>query len=304
VDSVRSLLCDIWNAVEGLSPLITFLIGVLSALVASRIGEIWRDRRMRRATREAIAVELRMNIQLLDAHEQMLVDVVRGMGNQWPAVEPITVAIGHAADPEVGGLLTDSEQVYLALLATQLRVLWQKLLEGRKQIDSPPPGSQPRSPSEVATEILESGVLEITGRFLVGTFTHVLNEQGDFVLSASTEAAQRLQPLLKENKVIGSPVWRTSDLTRWPAGSQVAVAWKNDTGDAPLPSETIVLSPVPLETFDVIDRENERGRVRSLLMHWRRFRALQRNKSAVRRLEAHRKELAALQGEASTENGE
>ena len=301
MESFRSLLCDIWNFVEGLSPLITFLAGVLSALVATRIAEIWRERRIRRATREAIVAELRMNLQLLDAHEQMLVDVSRGQGNQWPVEEPITVAIGHAADPEVGGLLTDSEQVYLALLATQLRVLWQRLLEGRKQIDDPPPGSQPQSPIVVATEILESGVLEITGRFLVGTFTHVLNEQGDFVLSASTEAAQRLQPLLKENKVVGSPVWRTSDLARWPAGSQVAVAWKNDMGDVSLPSETIVLSPVPLETFDVVDRENERGIVRSLLMRWRRFTALQRNKSAVRRLEAHRKE---LQGEASTENGE
>ena len=100
MDSFRSLLCDIWNAVEGLSPLITFLAGVLSALVATRIAAIWRDHRIRRATREAIAVELRMNLQLLDAHEQMLVDVSRGQGNTWPADEPIT----EGAVDDVGGM--------------------------------------------------------------------------------------------------------------------------------------------------------------------------------------------------------
>jgi hypothetical protein len=109
------------------------------------------------------------------------------------------------------------------------------------------------------------------------------------VLSASIEGAQLLQPTLKRDAIIGSTVWRTSDLDRWTAGDGIAVAWKDD-GPTPKAhaATTLVLSTVPLEGLDIIYRNNVAGEIGTTRQAIGRERAMARNKQAVRRLEEFR----------------
>src|SRR5215212_2279361 len=217
---------------SGISPawqlVIAFVLGAVGTWLVDWHRQHRNDNRVRRAIREALAVELRMNLQLLDAHEKLLNENLSGTATKWPTELPFTAAINHANAPGTSVLLSDTEQVVLALLATQLRSLAGRLKNTWDEIGNPHPAPFARTPHEVAAEFLESGELEVTGTFLVRALTTVLTEQGDFVLSASIEGAQRLQPTLKRDAIIGSMVWRTSDLERWPAGDTIAVAWKDD----------------------------------------------------------------------------
>jgi hypothetical protein len=61
-----------------------------------------------------------MNLQLLDAHEKLLNENLKGTAGKWPTEPPFTAAIDHANTPGTSVLLTDTEQVVLALLTTQL----------------------------------------------------------------------------------------------------------------------------------------------------------------------------------------
>jgi hypothetical protein len=123
----------------------------------------------------------------------------------------------------------------------------------------------------------------------VRALTTVLTEQGDFVLSASIEGAQRLQPLLNRDAIIRATVWRTSELDRRPAGDGIAVAWKADIpGRKAHGAAVIVLSPAPLETFDIIDRGNVVGEFGAIKQAIGRERTMARNKQAVKRMEKFR----------------
>jgi hypothetical protein len=271
---------------------IAFVLGAVGTWLVDWHRQHRNDNRVRRAIREALAVELRMNLQLLDAHEKLLNENLSGTAEKWPTELPITAAIDHANAPGISVLLTDTEQVVLALLATQLRSLAGRLKNTWEEIGNPNPGPSARTPREVAAEFLESGELEVTGTFLVRALTTVLTEQGDFVLSASIEGAQRLQPTLKRDAIIGSTVWRTSDLVRWPAGDAIAVAWKDDDPGTANAATTIVLSTVPLETFDIIDRQNVAGEFGSAKQAIGRERAKARNHQAVKRLKEFRTQRA------------
>ncbi len=277
----------------GVSPawelVIAFVLGAVGTWLVDWNRQHRNDDRLRRAIREALAVELRMNLQLLDAHEKLLNEHLTGSTRKWPTELPFTAAIDHANAPGTSVLLTDTEQVTLALLATQLRSLAGRLTNSWAEIGNPHPAPSARTPREVAEEFVESSELEVTGTFLVRALATVLTEQGDFVLSASIEGAQLLQPTLKRGAIIRSTVWRTSDLNRWPPGDGIAVAWKDDdparmSGGAP----TIVLSAVPLESFDIIDRGNAAGEIGTVRQAIGRERAMARNKQAVKRLEDFR----------------
>jgi hypothetical protein len=268
---------------------IAFVLGAVGTWLVEWHRQHRNDNRVRRAIREALAVELRMNLQLLDAHEKLLNENLSGTSEKWPTELPFTAAIDHANAPGISVLLTDTEQVTLALLTTQLRSLAGRLKNTWEEIGNPNLAPFSRTPNEVAAEFLESGELEVTGTFLVRALTTVLTEQGDFVLSASIEGAQRLQPTLNRDAIIGSTVWRTSDLDRWPAGDDIAVAWKDDDPERKAHgAATIVLSTVPLETFDIIDRGNLAREIGATKQAIGRERAMARNKQAVKRMEKFR----------------
>jgi hypothetical protein len=281
--TAESGLSSFWQLV------IAFVLGAVGTWLVDWHRQHRNDDRLRRAIREALAVELRMNLQLLDVHEKLLNENLKGTATKWPTELPFTAAIDHANAPGTSVLLTDTEQVTLALLTTQLRSLAGRLKNTWDEIGNPHPGPFARAPSEVAAEFLKSGELEVTGTFLVRALTTVLTEQEDFVLSASIESAQRLQPTLKRDAIISSTVWRTSDLDRWPAGDGIAVAWKDDDpGRKAHGAATIVLSTVPLETFDIIDRGNVAGEIGTTKQAIGRERAMARNKQAVKRMEKFR----------------
>src|SRR5829696_7098393 len=195
---------------SGISPawqlVIAFVLGAVGTWLVDWHRQHRNDNKFRRAIREALAVELRMNLQLLDVHEKLLNENLKGTATKWPTELPFTAAIDHANAPGTSLLLTDTEQVTLALLTTQLRSLAGRLKNTWDEIGNPHPGQFARTPSEVADEFLKSGELEVTGTFLVRALTTVLTEQGNFVLSASIESAQRLQPTLKRDAIISSTV--------------------------------------------------------------------------------------------------
>ena len=139
---------------SGISPawelVIAFVLGAVGTWLVDWYRQHHDDNRVRRAIREALAVELRMNLQLLDAHEKLLNENLSGTAETWPTELPFTAAIDHANAPGTSVLLTDTEQVVLALLATQLRSLAGRLKNTWDEIRSPHPAPFARTPSEVA----------------------------------------------------------------------------------------------------------------------------------------------------------
>src|ERR687897_813454 len=110
--SAESGLSSFWQLIIG------FVLGAVAPWLVDWHRQHRNDNRLRRAIREALAVELRMNLQLLDTHEKLLNENLSGTAKKWPTTLPFTAAIDHANAPGISVLLTDTEQVVLVLLVT------------------------------------------------------------------------------------------------------------------------------------------------------------------------------------------
>src|SRR5215213_4954006 len=96
----ESGLSSFWQLVIG------FVLGAVATWLVDWHRQHRNDDRIRRAIRESLAVELRMNLQLLDAHEKLLNQNLEGTTAKWPTEFPFTAAIGHAHTPGISALLT------------------------------------------------------------------------------------------------------------------------------------------------------------------------------------------------------
>ena len=127
MDSARSLLCDFWNLLNDFPPIVAFFLGLFGSYIVNWFGDVRKDARLRRATRESLADELRINLHVLDGYEEILAPVASGAQSAWPLNQPTTTVIEHALSPAVAAVLSDREQSGLALLKSQLGIVARRL---------------------------------------------------------------------------------------------------------------------------------------------------------------------------------
>jgi hypothetical protein len=282
----RSLLCNVWNALIGVLPIAAFFIGLAGTYAVVWFNHLLRDNLVRRATRESLAVELLMNLQLLDAYERDLKALRDEKSQRWPSEAPLTNVLDHTGDPLISVVLTDSEKVRVTLLRVQLATLWGAMVVGREDVDRPYPHREFPTPSEIAASadrILSSHALEETGRLVVETLVIVTSKEHFLSLSALVDMAQSL-----EGKRIDSAVWRTSDFERWPPVGGVGVAWREDLpGGHPDPTTTI-LWPESLPEFHIVDLEQAGWLTRFVPWYrrWRSSRGTRADTQALARIRA------------------
>jgi hypothetical protein len=267
------------------------LVALAISVISARVVEYVHHNRLRRATREALANELRGNLELLDRYETQLLAVATGRAEEWPLLQLTTSALNRALEPDVVALLSDTEQVRLALLEqhiSQFQSMEKQIRESVLDEDLPPHPQIEEFLSDYrrakATQVFLSLDLARTGGALAGAVIVVVTEQGEFVLSPSIEMASALEPLVSGATHSFAPVWRTSDLRRWPPPPGTVVAWRNDDPDA-VPSSCTLIEIYAGEQsgFSVIDRENL-GLVRGRWLWWRRRRIRQGIRRARARL--------------------
>jgi hypothetical protein len=282
--NIRAVLCDTWNAITGIQPVLAFALGLAGAYFVVWSNHVLRDDLLRRATREALAIELLTNLQLLDNYERDLNAIQQELATRWPSEPPLRTVLDNTSEPLVSVVLTDTEKVRFALLGTQLRVLWTALVVGREDVDRPTASRQFPSRQEVmaaANRITNTNILEVTGRQIIETLLIVISKQDFFSLSATIEIAQRL-----EKQVIGRAVWRTSDIGRWSSQPGITVAWRNDSPSDELPAGTIVLLDGRMDTFSVVDLEKSGWAIRFVPFNrrWRSFRGNRADTQALERV--------------------
>jgi hypothetical protein len=279
----------VWNALNDVPPVVAFFIGLAGTYVVVWINDLHRDNLVRRATRESLAVEVLMNLQLLDAYEGHLTAAQAQTSQRWPSEAPIRNVLDHTADPQVSVVLTDTEKMQLSLLGVQLAVLWGKIVVGREDVDRPYPHRQFPTPQEIANSadrVLSSHVLEETGKLLMDVLITIMIREYFLSLSVLIDMVQRL-----EGKHVGSAVWRTSDFKRWPPESGIGVAWRSDSPGGHHDADTIILSPERTEEFLIVDLEQAGFLTRyvPLYCRWRSFRGVRADTKALARIRAPRR---------------
>ena len=253
------------------------LVVLLVSVAAAQFIEFRENDRLRRATREALANEFRVNLEILDQYEQNLSDIALGTINSWSYRDLYTLALGRTLEPATVALLSDSEQVHLTLLELailELRRFVQQFRATAQDNSSPDNFADQQGNQEyireLAATLRSSEELAATGAALVGAIVAVLLEQGEFILSPSIEMATTLE-LLITGVPIGAYLWRSSDLRRWPPSFGVLVFWRNDDPQViPAGRKFFEFYSGGQYTFATVDRESSHHLAPTWLA-WRRF---------------------------------
>jgi len=210
-------LTDIWNMLNGFPPIVAFLFGLLGSYLVGWLGNERRDMRLRRATREALADELRVNLLALDALDTP--PAADGPPHPDAAIPLLpTWALDYAVNPMVSGLLTDAEQ-------TQFLLLRQRLDDVNRYLAA----SQREHPSgDTVGDAVAVGppreLLTVAGRSLTAALVEVLLQQGVFASSLSMGMAEKLLPLLDAPHPHPLILWRSSEIPPGiPAEARVVV---------------------------------------------------------------------------------
>lgn len=203
MNTANSLLTEIWSILNGFPPIVAFLLGLFGSYLVGWLGDERKDNRLRRATQESPAEELRSNLQILDAYDHTLSVAPGG------AASPPLPVLECAINPFISGLLTDAEQTRLVFLRQQLEEL-ARVLQGARDQGNPPT----RPPDDASTSRVTLTLVD-TGRSMLEALVGVLIQQGDFVSLLAIEMATKLRPILSMPETPVIKRWRISDLHGW-----------------------------------------------------------------------------------------